>query len=250
MAAQDLQSYSHRFEETQWITVESEHYQFNVFPNSLAARELDRIIRTQESAYQKVTEFLGIEGQSANKIKYYLYTSLEQKRELMGSDWYAQAIYTERTIHALYSAEHKVIGPHEDTHLLSLHLGLAVGFMQEGLAEYLVGHDWFGNPFEEVFAEVRDNDQFVIKDTLPAVHAAWLETEDTFARHYYALAALFTRHIIDSFGKERLFALYRRLDRDASHEENERAYLEELGTSSRGVFEQLTARNQLRLTAG
>lgn len=236
MYNQSLPGFKTLYKNAPWVVRGSLHYQFHYFEGSLAEREIEHIIRTQEDAFQKILHFLELEAPS-EKIAYYFYPSIEIKEELMGSPWFAQAIYNDFAVHALYTEEHRVIGPHEDTHLLSLPLGLSIGFLQEGLAEYLVGHDWYGNTFSQTVHEVLNDTQFTISPDLLTTHQAWTDTNDTYARQYYALSALFADYMIATYGKERYLKLYSSLLRDATAESNEQQYKSILNTESKIVFE-------------
>ena len=199
-------------------------YVFYYTSGSPAERDIDTIVSTQLAAFKKITDFLPISSEKLpDKIEYYLYPTQKVKKQLMGDDWYAQAIYAELRVHVLYTNEIKPIGPHEDTHLLSLPFGLAIGFIQEGLAEYMVGRDWYGNDHVGVVKEGVKNDWVKLKPELLTEHSAWLSTDDAHARHFYALAATFTKFLIETFGKESYLHLYKMLDRNAP-EENRLAY--------------------------
>ncbi len=236
MYKQSLPGFKTLFNSVPWVVRGSLHYQFHYFAGSLAEREIEHIIKTQEDAFQKILSFLELEAPS-EKIAYYFYPSIEIKEELMGSGWFAQAIYNDFAVHALYTEEHRVIGPHEDTHLVSLPLGLSIGFLQEGLAEYLVGHDWFGNSFIDAIHEVTDDEHFAISQALLTDHQAWIDTDDTYARQNYALSALFTEYMIETYGKEKCLKLYSSLLRNVTAENNELHYKSILNTESKKVFE-------------
>lgn len=236
MYKQSLPGYKTLFNDAPWVVRDSVHYRFHYFKGSLAEREIEHIMRTQEDALQKILNFLELEV-SSEKIAYYFYPSIEIKEELMGSTWYAQSVYNDFAVHALYTEEHRVIGPHEDTHLVSLPLGLSIGFLHEGLAEYLVGHDWYGNTFSQTVHEVLNDVQFTISPYILTTHKAWIDTNDTYARQYYALSALFADYMIATYGKEKYLKLYSSLLRDATTESNELQYKSILNTESRKVFE-------------
>src|SRR3989338_7856792 len=94
---------------SQWEKHESKHYVFFYLPESLAEKEITEIVKTQEAGFKRILDFLKVKAPK-KKIKH--------------------------------------LEAHEDTHLLSLPWGLAIGFFQEGLAEYLKGHNWHGQPHE------------------------------------------------------------------------------------------------------
>lgn len=238
MTSQHLPGYITAFKDAPWRVKESPHYLFHYMEGSLAEREIDHIEKTQESAYRKITEFLGLPSYPEKKIDYYIYPDPDTKEHLMGSPWFAQSVYDDFAIHALYTEEHRVIGPHEDAHLLSLPLGLSIGFLQEGLAEYITGRSWHGEPFEKVVRDIRTNPEFIILSDLLTTHKAWSDTNDTYAQQYYAFAALFTGYLIEMYGKEKYFELYRALTRDATQSENEEHYEKVLNTTPETLYAQ------------
>lgn len=232
MPIQELPGYITTFKNASWRVKESPHYCFQYMKDSLAEKEIENIIRTQEDAYEKITEFLGLSSYPENKIGYYLYPDAATKKQLMGSEWFAESIYDDFAVHALYTEEDRVVGPHEDTHLLSLPLGLSIGFLQEGLAEYMVGQSWRGESFEEIVQSIQTNPKFVISDNLLISHSGWRDTNDDYAQQYYALAALFTGFLIETYGKEKYFELYRTLARDSESSENKKRYEEILNITT------------------
>jgi hypothetical protein len=242
MPEQQLDNYTVAFKDAPWETRESAHYSFHYFKGSLAEREIENIVQAQESAYAHITKFLGLLSYPEQRISYYLYPDSQTKEHLMGSPWFAQAIYDDFTIHALYTEQHKVTGPHEDMHLLSLPLGFSIGFLQEGLAEYMVGHDWYGNPFDEVVQDAQKDRAFKILGDLPTSHQAWLNTDDTYARQYYSLAALFTGFLIKTYGKGRYFTLYTSLTRERSKSANEARYIELFNVSAKDLLKKSLTR--------
>lgn len=191
---------------------------FRYFLNSEAERDMDIIINTQEAAYKKIMGFLDIEEPN-HPIEYYFYPDKETKISLMGDDWYAQSIYDEFRVHALYTSSIKPIGPHEDTHLLSLPWGLSVGFFQEGFAEYMAGRAWDGTPHTKY---VKEGYQDGIYPSLLEFmrHEAWLEIDDNKAVYFYSLSGAFTSFLIKTYGKEFFERFYRKSDRKKSAEEN------------------------------
>lgn len=237
MPLQHILGYTTAFKDAPWEVRESSHYCFHYLKDSLAEKEIANIVQTQEDAYTKITEFLGLSSYPEKKIDYYLYPDTGTKERLMGSSWFAQSVYEDFAVHTLYTEQDRVVGPHEDTHLLSLPLGLSIGFLQEGLAEYMVGHDWYGNPFSEVAHKVFADEKFVFSPDLPTSHQAWLDTDDAYARQYYSLAALFTDFLIQTYGKEKYFSLYSGLKRGNSPSENESRYVEIFDVSSQNLFD-------------
>lgn len=235
MYTQFLPEYRTDFLTAPWLVYATAHYRFHFFAHSLAENEIEHISITQEGAYNDILAFLSV-PQPEKNISYYLYPDADTKKNLMGSQWFAQSIYDSFEIHALYTNQHRVIGAHEDTHLLSLPLGLPIGFIAEGLAERMVGHDWFGNPFLETARSAVKRNEVILSNDLLTSHSSWLATPDEYARQYYAVAALFCNFLIEQYGKQTYFELYRTLDRNAQKKENDAAYESVLGTPLERVY--------------
>ena len=217
MLNEDIKQYIPFYKEnfkidSRWLKKETEHYIFHYFSNSVAEKEIDIVVKRQESSFDKIISFLKAEPPNG-KIHYYLYPSSEIKKELMGDDWYAQAIYHDFSIHILYTDKIKPVGEHEDTHLLSLPWGLSIGLLQEGLAEYLTGHDWYGNIHEESVKEVKD------KNILPKISSVmnqeeWMNLPEKYIFYHYCLAGSFVKFIINEFGGEKFETLYKNTNRE------------------------------------
>lgn len=219
MTEQYLPNYKHDFlGDKNWLTRESAHHRFHYFPKSVAESEIESIIARQEVGYKKIIDFLNV-PKLDRLIEYYLYPDKETKTRLMGDDWYAQAIYAEFRVHLLYTETIKPLGEHEDTHLLSLPWGLAIGFFQEGLAEYLVGHAWDGKlHLEHVREGYSKNIYPPLADFMD--HQSWLKTDDSFAIYFYSLAGVFVSFLVTTFGKDRFESFYHQLNRDNTKQQN------------------------------
>ncbi|MEX0918349.1 MAG: hypothetical protein WDZ85_00040 [Candidatus Paceibacterota bacterium] len=216
---QYLPTYRRNFEhDSRWLTRETTHYIFHYFPDSVAEREIEMIEKRQEEAFAKIITFLKI-LEPEKKITYYLYPDAKIKKELMGDDWYAQAIYQDFVVHLLYTETDKPLGEHEDTHLLSLPWGLSIDLFQEGLAEYLVGHGWHGENHDDLVRDGLSRDIFPnIEELLE--HKKWLELDDANALYNYALVASFTKFLIENYGRDKFEQIYRQTNRKKTKEEN------------------------------
>jgi len=220
---QYLPNYKENFkDDIRWVKKYSAHYEFNYFPNSIAEKEIYSIEKTQEICFSKIISFLELK-EPQRKIIYYLYPDKKTKKELMGDDWYAQAIYDDFSVHVLYTDECKSLGEHEDTHLLSLPWGLSIAFFQEGLAEYMVGKNWFGNDFNGVLKDILD------KNVLPSVdsmmeHKKWMELDDDNVIYHYSFCASFTQYLINNFGLDKFKQLYQKTNRAYTRDENSKVF--------------------------
>lgn len=215
---QNIPFYITKFRDCPWKIYESDHYIFHVEAKSLAEKEIEKIKEIQESAYTKIIQTFKFQ-EPRQKIKYYFYPSQDKKAELMGDDWFAQAIYNEFEVHAVYDEKDRVIGEHEDTHLLSLPWGLSIGLFQEGLAEYMVGKNWFGEDHDKVaFEGLEENVLPTVSDMME--HEKWLNLSDEHAIYHYGFVGSFTKYLIENFGKEEFKELYQNTSRTKTKEEN------------------------------
>lgn len=233
---QKLPTYKHDFESALWKSKKTKHYIFYYMLGTSADHDIEYIAETQEQAFEKIVRFLELlPEQLPKQIEYYLYPSKETKENLMGDSWHAQAICNEMRIHVLYTDKIKPIGPHEDTHLLSLPLGFPINFFQEGLAEYMVGHDWFGNKFEDTVKELKKTGKLPSLDSMFDANA-WFELDDEYARHYYSWAALVTQYLIDTFGKEVYFEFYEKINRENTSMQNRKIFKDIFGIKPSDVI--------------
>ncbi len=160
----------------------------------------------------------------AEKIKYYFYPSEKNKEKLMGDNGYAQAIFNEFRIHVVYTKDIKPVGEHEDTHLLSLPLGLSIGFFQEGLAEFMVGKDWLGGDQKTGAREAIEKKLFTITSFVEMFdHKKWYELDFSSANNsmiIYSVAGDFVKFLIDNFGGDKFLEFYKKSNRKYSQKKN------------------------------
>jgi hypothetical protein len=215
---QNIPFYITKFKDYPWKIYESDHYIFHVEENSLAEKEIEEIKIKQESVYDKVIQAIKVQ-QPEEKIKYYFYSTQDKKAELMGSGWYGQAILNNFEIHAIYNGKDKVVGEHEDTHLLSLPLGLPISLFQEGLAETMVGKSMFGNEHNKTIKEGIERGLIVDIKSLMS-QQGWLDTPDEEAEFYYSITGSFIKYLLDTLNLEIFKELYSKMNRKNTAEEN------------------------------
>jgi hypothetical protein len=223
MFKQYLPTYIRKFENNPgWQMKKSSHYVFYYFKNSEAEKDIKNIVKIQENSYKKIIKFLSVPAPK-KPIKYFFYPDKKTKKELMGDNWYAQSIYDEFCVHVLYTKKDKPIGEHEDAHLLSLPWGLSIGFFQEGLVEYMVGHAWDGVPHLRYVKNGYKNKIFPKIRTL-FKHSAWMKKSKSNAIYFYSLAGAFAAFLINKFGKEKFKRFYKKTDRNNSLAKNIAAF--------------------------
>ncbi len=222
---QNLENYIAKYKnENIWEMFETKHYIFRYFKNSVAEYEIEHISTTQEKAYKHITKTLEIK-EDLRKIQYYIYPSEKDKEILMGYDGFAQAIWHDNSIHIVYTKDIKPIGPHEDTHLLSLPWGPSIGFFQEGLAEYMVGHAWDGKPHSHYVKEGYEKGMFPTLSEFMR-HEAWLETKDEHAIYFYSLAGAFVDFLVSTYSRQKFEEFYKQTKREQFTEQNRNIFKE------------------------
>ncbi len=118
-------------------------------------------------------------------------------------------------IHTVYDDKCKFIGEHEDTHLLSLPLGLSIYLFCEGLAQFMEGN-LFGEDIDVISKELlNQNKLYAIKNLVD--NKNWKKTEP---KIIYAEVGSFIRFLINTYGRDKFKESYQRLSRLNSVAEN------------------------------
>lgn len=208
-----------------WIAKKSPHYIFYYFENSLAEKHINKIIKIQEQGYEKILKKLGAKNRRA--IKYYFYSSKKIKKKLMGDEGNGNAIWLEIKkekkiwkpkkfeIHALYNKKTQCVGAHEDTHLLSSYLGMAIFLFCEGLSEFM-SEKWQDEDIDFWAKEYLNKDKLYSIKFL-ADNKNWNNIDDLIA---YPQAGSFVRFLIESYGIKKFKDVYQRLSQLNSYEDN------------------------------
>jgi len=196
-----------------WLTKKSTHYLFHFSQGSVAEKEIDKIVTTQEIEYQKTIDFLATKNDRI--INYFLYPNNKTKGELSGNDGNGHAERDKFEVHAVYNNEIKCIGAHEDTHLLTSFLGLPPQLFREGLAEYMSGN-WHNVKHDEWAV------RFLAEGKLPDLaqiidDEKWYELDDSIS---YPSAGSFVGFLIQKLGREKFLELYKALNRDFTPKKN------------------------------
>ncbi len=222
---QEIPWYKNNCLKQKWLTRESDHYVFYYSKNSLAEKEIDKIAELKEKHYSKISSFLNLRNRKI--IQYYIYPSLNKKINLMGDDSPGNAIWEELElfngkiktnkfeIHVIYNNKCQFIGEHEDTHLLSLPLGLSIYLFCEGLAQFMEGN-LFGKDINVVSKELLNQKKlYSIKDL--ADNKNWEKVEP---KIIYPQVGSFARFLISVYGWDKFKEVYKKLSRLNSFENN------------------------------
>lgn len=195
-----------------WKVKKTESYIFYYFDNDFIKKDINKIINTQQKSYNKILTILNINYNK--KIKYYIYPNTKTKASLMGNHVYAQSIYSDNSIHIIYNKNIQPLGPHEDTHLMSLKLGLPTSFFAEGLAEYIANRRKFNG--EERSLYVKKWLKKYNKDEISNFFAqkSWLNTSDKESGEFYTISMYFVKFLIKLYGKDNFIKFYKKVKRE------------------------------------
>lgn len=222
---QDIPWYKDKYLEKNWLIKKSSRYIFHYLKNSLAEKNINKIIKIKERHYSRILLFL--KTKNYPKIRYYLYPSLREKKKLMGNNSLGNAIWEELKlidnrvktkkfeIHVLYDGKIKFIGEHEDTHLLSLPFGLSIYLFNEGLSQFMEG-SLFGKDIDILSKRLmKKNKLYPLK---------WLINNKNWERVkeeiVYPQAGSFIKYLINTHGLEKFKKVYKKLSRNKKVKEN------------------------------
>ncbi len=210
--------------EKDWLIKKSQYYIFHYFKDSLAEKDIENIINIQEQNRREILKILKLKNK--RKINYYLYPSEKIKQSLMGDNGYGNAVWIEIKknkywnskkfeVHAIYNKKIKCIGPHEDTHLLSLPLGVSIFLFCEGLAEFM-DKKWHGKDID-IWAK-----KYLKKDKIYPIkflinNKNWDKINDMIV---YPQSGSFVRYLIKIYGLEKFKKVYKELSRKNTPKEN------------------------------
>lgn len=186
-----------------WLTKESDNYIFNYHPGSIAEKEIQEIMNTQETCYDFICSCLAVKMKI--KIKYYLCESSAEVGKLYGDNEPCNGFAREpNEIYAVYNDKVKCIGFHEDAHIISYDIAVPPqAFMREGLAMFFdkVSLKMPNYTWVEFFI---DNDIYVDITEL-IINENFYKYSDLIT---YPIAGAFTEYLISMFGIEKFKIFY------------------------------------------
>lgn len=116
---------------------ESKNYIFSYNKDSIAYKDIEKIIETQEFCYNFICKYLDVSMKE--KIHYYLCESPKQVGQIYGDNEPCNAFASKpNKVYAVYNEDIKCVGFHEDAHIISYNtLGIPnIAFLREGLAMF------------------------------------------------------------------------------------------------------------------
>ena len=182
----------------------TDHYVFTYKEDSLAAKDIKKIVKIQEECFKKICNTLKVVF--TEKINYFLLDSAEEVGKLYGINEPINgfAVWGENKIYAVYNDKIKCIGPHEDAHLISFVINTPKSnFIVEGLAMYF-DEKWWGLDNDVWTSYYKANKKDLsISNLLNNEAFDSLNCEIT-----YPIAGSFVKYLISKFGVDKFIQLY------------------------------------------
>lgn len=201
-----------------WLKTKSENYIFHYNKDSIAERDLDLIIQTQENCHKNICKSLNVKMDIP--IKYFLCDTPEEVGNIYGSihgnDFEPCNGFAMRPneIYAVYNDSIKCIGFHEDAHIISYHTLTRPPqvFIREGLAMYFDKVYWGISNDAWVYYFLQ-NDKFIsLKDLI--IDSKFYSFSDKLT---YPIAGSFVSYIINNYGLEKFKNFYLTLNESFEH---------------------------------
>jgi len=199
----------------QLAVVKTPHFDIYYYPNSTAEKEIDIIKTHRETAYQKISEYLGFNEDLRTTL--YLFEDGNTKKEITGHTGAGWAFG--RTMVEIYNEQCKLDPYHELVHIIVGHVyGNGISAMNEGLAVYLCNLlndmpaiDEISDAYAEKVKEFhRNGDLFDLK-TLLSLNIGSNESKPLIS---YRQAASFVEYTIKKLTKSGFLTLYTSLNNE------------------------------------
>lgn len=196
-----------------WSKTKSKNYIFHYSKNSLAERDLDLIIKTQENCHKSICKALGVSMDIP--IKYFLCDSPEAVGNIYGSihgdDFEPCNGFAMRPneIYAVYNETVKCIGFHEDAHIISYHTlnRPPQVFIREGLVMYFDKVYWGISNDAWVYYLLQNNKFISLKDLI--IDSKFYGFSDKLT---YPIAGSFVSYLISICGLDKFKKFYMNLN--------------------------------------
>ena len=199
----------------------TEHFNIYYYPESFAKKEIEHIAVQREKAYGDISTFLN--AVTNTHIDLYLFDDAivketETGHTRKGAGWAFDNIMVE-----IYTESIKCHPYHELAHIIATDtLGYTISFLCEGLAVYLSCHFLnkdFGdevnyNIHEKVARYHAENELFSLKE-LFSIQIGAIGSKNLVS---YPQAGVIFEYLLNSYGKEKVFTLYKSLYSDFSNE--------------------------------
>lgn len=198
-----------------WLKTKTKHYIFHYNKDSLAEKDLDLIIKTQENCHKNICKSLNVEMDIP--IKYFLCDTPEEVGTIYGTihgdDFEPCNGFAMRPneIYAVYNEDLKCIGFHEDAHIISYHSlnRPPQVFIREGLVMHFDKVYWGISNDAWVYYLLQNNRFISLKDLI--IDAKFYSFSDKLT---YPIAGSFISYLININGLDNFKSFYINLNDD------------------------------------
>ncbi len=193
------------------------HFEIYYAKDTLAEKDIERIVEDREAGYQEICQVLGIESKTQNQpIRLVFFDDASTKQMETGHQGAGWAFG--RTMVELYNDETKLDPYHETTHVLAHGLGSPPALFIEGLATYMserLGAAPLRNLSggqASLYARVRDlktkGDWIPLEELITYSE---IGSSKSRAPVSYAEAGAFVKFLVDNYGTEKFLEAYKSL---------------------------------------
>lgn len=202
------------------------HFDIYYYPDSTAARQIDKIAHDKEKGLAEIAEFLGQAPKM--RIKLVFFEDKASKHLQTGHQGMGWAY--NRTIVEVYNQAEQLDPFHETVHILAGPIGHPPALFTEGFAVYMSEHlgahaleDLSGGlaTIDERARQLQQQGDWI--ELAKLIDYTEIGSPESRPPVAYAEAASFVKFLIEQFGKERFLQTYRRLinsDDPQDHERN------------------------------
>jgi len=179
-----------------WKLQQSEHFIFYFRANSLAERDIHRIIPEKETGFHTIINRLNVHFNGV--IHYYMYNP--EERGQIGADGHANAAF--ETVYEIYSGY--LTGCHETAHVIAQQtIGSGkTQMMLEGLAVALAGPYRGNNLISEMMSDYKRSNRLIPVHELIANPGKYDEGP------FYVQGGSFVNYLLEKYGSDKIKRLY------------------------------------------
>ncbi|MHC4757582.1 MAG: peptidase MA family metallohydrolase [Planctomycetota bacterium] len=184
----------------------TEHFVFYCSPNTLAYKDVKKLMSQHESALRKVCDFVEISPIQVITIFFYPDQTTKKMCTLHTGNGLARG----NMIAEVYNEETKLDPHHELTHVIMGQIGDPPALFNEGLAVYMqTGHIWNDQHVDKTAIDLLESGKLISLSKLITRTEIGSQNDD--GEIAYPASASFVKFLIDNYGKERFINAYKEL---------------------------------------
>ena len=187
------------------------HFNIYYYPNSFAAKNIEKIAAQREQAYAEISSLLGVSVDIC--VTLYLFQNGRTKKKITGHQGWGWAYG--HTMVEIYNRTQKCDPYHELVHVLAGEVhGNALSFFNEGFAVYVCSQLYKDNARKKVLKFHQKNQLFTLEEMF-SLNIGEAVSKPPIS---YPQAGEMIKYLYETLGRERFFELYKALEPDTSKE--------------------------------